>query len=130
MFYRKCRIRKQTFPPVAPDGSESALMTLHPRDVYKNDVFIDHTHWRERSENSVGTVEREESFASQASKRGKILTIGSPRVFLILRSVQSSSMVLTLMHLSIVCPTIPCGGEVGGYRGFYSIENTPKGWGN
>ena len=49
MFCRKRRIWKQMFPPVVPDGStdrlESALMTLHPRHVYKNDIFIDHTHW-------------------------------------------------------------------------------------
>ena len=50
MFCRKRRIRKRTFPPVAPDWSESALMTLHPRHVYKDDVFIDHTHWLSENE--------------------------------------------------------------------------------
>ena len=42
--------------PVAPDGSESALMTLHPRHVYKNDVYIDHTHWQSENENVARTV--------------------------------------------------------------------------
>ena len=47
---------------------------------------------RESSENSIVSVECEEPFASKASKRGKILTIGSPRACLILQSVRSNSV--------------------------------------
>ena len=56
MFCRKHRIRKQTFPPVAPNGLKSALMTLHPMHVYDNDVFIDHTHWRSKNKKVVRTA--------------------------------------------------------------------------
>ena len=56
MLCRKRLIQKQTFPPVAPDGSESALMTFHPTHVYKNDVFIDHTHWRSENEKAARTA--------------------------------------------------------------------------
>ena len=46
----------KTFPPVAPNGSKSALMTLHPTHVYDNDVFIDHTHWRSKKEKVARTA--------------------------------------------------------------------------
>ena len=56
MFCRKHQIWKQTFPPVAPNGSKSALMTLHPMHMYDNDIFIDHTHWRYKNENVARTA--------------------------------------------------------------------------
>ena len=55
MFCRKRPIRKQTFPPSAQDGSDSALMTYYPTHVYNSDVFIDHAHWRSKNEKAART---------------------------------------------------------------------------
>ena len=80
------------FPPVVPNWLKSALMTLHSIHVYDNDVFIDHTHWQSKNKKVARTafvsVECEEPFASKASRQGKILTISSPRAFLILQSFE------------------------------------------
>ena len=45
-------------------------------------VFVDHAHWQYRSENRVLSIER---FASKMCKRGEIVTIGSPKAFLMLQ---------------------------------------------
>ena len=58
-------------------------MMLHPKHVYKNDVFVDHTHWQaenEKAARTVVSVEHVEPLGSKAYKRGearqgKILTI-------------------------------------------------------
>jgi hypothetical protein len=85
-------------------------MTLHQTHVYN---FIDHAQWRSKNEKAARTdrvvsVERVEPFASKVSKRGKIVTIGSPKSFLKFRSssvgltATASLGGLLVVHISYV----------------------------
>ena len=89
MCYGKHPIQKQIFPPVAPDGSKSALITYTQR-MYAIVMFF--IHWRSKNER-----QRELSFwcltrgvlhfSSEALKGGKIVKISSLKAFLMLRSI-------------------------------------------
>ena len=67
-------------------------MTSLPTHIYNynSDAFIDHIcplaiRERESSEGRVVSVERMEHFTSEMSKQGKIVTISSPKAFLMLQ---------------------------------------------
>ena len=83
------------------------LDDVHPTHVYNSDVIIDHAHTgdlrtRRQREQTVVSIERLERFASKASKRGKIVTIGSPKAFLMLQSFLVGLTVTTSLGGSIV----------------------------
>ena len=70
---------------------EVRLDDVYPMHVYNSDVFIDHAHWlsknKKAARNRVLSIECVEPFTFKASKRAKIVTIGSPKAFLMLRSI-------------------------------------------
>ena len=86
---RKRPIRKQIFPPVAPDGV--CLDDVCPTHVYTIVTFTFTTPTGELrtrgSENRALSVQRVERFASEALKGGKIVTISSLKAFLMLHSI-------------------------------------------
>ena len=55
----KLNVLQETLIPeanISTSCSKSALMMLHPTHMYKNDVFIDHTHWRSENKKAMSTA--------------------------------------------------------------------------